>query len=133
MNKDLLVVVLIATVMMFALFIISTGFIIFKIRKDIEKRYDTKIKFPLYTNISPSLISKYSNVGMGVIVIFLTEKNFIKKNKYYKYVFLTDINYTAKTEKKFNIVMCFINLISSILFFVFLLLFIYIGSRVYKT
>ena len=107
--------------------------VIFIVKKDIENKYKTKIEFPFYMTISPwSFINKYGNIAISVVMIYLIEKKIIKKTKYYNYIFLTNINYSALKEKKSNIIICFLNLISILLFAIFFGISFYIGSHVFK-
>ncbi|MES2615371.1 MAG: hypothetical protein V4591_08150 [Bdellovibrionota bacterium] len=133
MNKNTLIFVIILTSFFCFLYLVSTIFLVLFVKKDIEKKYNTKLDFPTHLKFSPwGFVGKYDAMGMNIIIMYLIERNIIKKNKYFKYLFLTKINYTTVGEKKINIFICFLSFFSGLLALVLGALIIYIGNQVYK-
>ena len=129
-TKNILIILLNLTITSVIVSFISMFFIVFIVRKDIEKRYKTKIDFPIY--FKTVFLGQYAIMAGLIIRIYLTEKNIIKKSKYYKDIFLVKMNYTSIGEKKFNIFICFLHVISTFLIFIFGAIAIYANSVVYK-
>ena len=105
---------------------ITFFFIVFVVKKDIEKRYKTKFEFPIY--LKSMYLSQYANLAIIIIRIYLTEKNIIKKSRRYNDIFLLKMKYTTKNENKLNIFICFFHIISLLLTCIFTALSLYIGS-----
>ncbi|MES2615783.1 MAG: hypothetical protein V4591_10255 [Bdellovibrionota bacterium] len=123
---DFLITLLVASV--FVVFI-SMFYLVFFVRKDIEKRYKTEIQFPAY--FRAVFLGKYASMAAIIIRIYLTEKMIIKKSKYYDDIYLIKMNYTTRSEKKANIFICFLLGISLFLMCISAFLLIYVGNKVY--
>ena len=107
--------------------------LIFIVKKDIEKKYKTKIEFPFYSRLSPwGFLGKYSGMAGLIILMYFSEKNIIKKTKYFKDIYLMKFDYSAINEKKSNLFICFIHVFLLFLMFIFSGLSLYISSVVYK-
>jgi len=134
MTKQVLIIFMLFTGFFAIITYITLIYIACFVKKDIEKRLNNKIEFPVYSTMPPwGFLGKYSSLSASIYIIYLIEKRIIKKRTFLKNNFLTRINYSSQNEKKINIIVCFIHSISLLLFCIFVGLTLYIGSQVYKT
>ncbi|KAB8039968.1 hypothetical protein GCL60_06815 [Silvanigrella paludirubra] len=106
----------------FIIFIISFFLIQLKVIKNIEKRYNTKLDYPLFIKSS---LSKSSNVADYILYLYLIKLNILKyKEPVIIKPLLHHLNYDLKDETKINIIICLIFYISTK---TLILLFISIG------
>lgn len=97
--------------------ILTTLLVKFKVVREIEKRYNTRIQFHPSVEFPPwGFITKYSKLSYLILMIYLNENN-IFKNKRFETVLnpLLEFKYDIKNEKSINIKLCLINVLSLVL------------------
>ncbi|MES2614210.1 MAG: hypothetical protein V4591_02225 [Bdellovibrionota bacterium] len=133
MTKQVLIMVMIFTAIFVVITFMTIILLAFVVKKDVEKRLNNKIEFPIYLTIPPwGFWGKYTCMAGLISVIFFIEKKVLKKRAYYKNNFLAKINYSSKNESKTNIIICFTHIIALFLSCFFASLIVYIGSQIYK-
>jgi hypothetical protein len=87
--------------------IITLSLIAFKVIKDIEKRYSTKLGNLFYIKSSLFFGAKYLNVGDYITYLYLVKIGLLKfKEPKYIIPLLYRLSYEIKHESKFNIFTC---------------------------